>query len=495
MATLFQPSLSSGNSTRSGNNGTNHASPLPAPPQKHLPESKNSEKMWLHFRLNAIFLAKAYGGSLLLTSIGFPIFASVVTVSFYLAPSITLPILYLEHVDPSWYALVYGFLTSCLALLLFAAFRIHFATARGAKMDVYKLLKNCHSELKARLRIIDISNHVHTNDELDGYYRMEALRKAYEAYHDLTQSLFHNRSSIEWAFGTGYTSAWRLIHRAQEALIGVETDQEVISEVIHDVRSIQNLAFNDSTALIRKMLQAVKDISPDAMAYFEELRAVKNYADLFDPPHQRASVMKLLVDFFQKNKSMQQASANQMAREAIRQVKHTLNLYQDHLRETLVRLRNHVLISIAVTGFVTYLLVCNIILWHAPKLAISTATAYYLIGVIGGLFVRFYNESNNKDSPEDYGLFVSRLIATPLLSGLAGIGGVLVTATVSTVGSSGTALSWHTLFTYPPNLDYLIAATIFGSAPNLIIGTLQQRAQRYTTELQNSKGEGTSKDE
>jgi hypothetical protein len=50
-----------------------------------------------------------------------------------------------------------------------------------------------------------------------------------------------------------------------------------------------------------------------------------------------------------------------------------------------------------------------------------------------------------------------------------------------------------------PYLDYLIGAAIFGSAPNLIIGTLQQRAQRYTTELQNSKGEGkgegTSQDE
>lgn len=249
------------------------------------------------------------------------------------------------------------------------------------------------------------------------------------------------------------------------------------------------------------MLQAVKDINPEAMAYFEELQSDKNYAHLFDPPavHQHAPAMKLLVDFFKKKKPMQPARSNEMAREAIRQVKHTLNLYQDHLRETLVRLRNHVLISIALTGFVTYLLLCNIILWNALPPAISTATAYYMIGVIGGLFVRFYNESNNKDAPEDYGLFLSRLIATPLLSGLAGIGGVLITATVSTLGGNGSAISLDTIFKYPPNLDYLIAAAIFGSAPNLIIGTLQQRAQRYTTELQNSKGEGkgeeTSKDE
>lgn len=48
---------------------------------------------------------------------------------------------------------------------------------------------------------------------------------------------------------------------------------------------------------------------------------------------------------------------------------------------------------------------------------------------------------------------------------------------------------------YTTNGDYLIAAAIFGYAPNLIIGTLQQRAQKYSTELQNSKGEGNNKDE
>lgn len=535
---LSQPSVSGGNASQPGNNGTMASSAQPVPPQKDLTGLKNKRRA--HFWHGAMFWAKAYEGSLFLTSIGFPIFASAVTVSFYLAPHFPIPILGLDHVNSSWYAPIYGFLTSCLALLLFAAFRLRLATARGANMNVYELLKNSHSELKARLGLTDISDHVpmrSSSDEKQGtnnklhkilpqvpksrrypdekqdtnniqypfdvkpddegyYYRMEALRKAYEAYDDLTHILSHNHSGIEWAFGTGYTNAWRTVHRAQEALIGVETDQQMISDVIHDVRSIQRSPFSDGTALIRKLLQAVKDINPEAMAYFEELQSDKNYADLFDPPHQHASAMELLVDFFhQKKKPMPTVSSNLMAREAVRQVRHTVNLYQDHLRETLVRLRNHVWISIAVTGFVTYFLVCNVILWNAPASAISTATVYYLIGVMGGLFLRFYNESNNKDSPEDYGLFVSRLIATPLLSGLAGIGGILVTATVSTLGANGSTLSLDTIFMYPPNLDYLVAATIFGSTPNLIIGALQQRAQRYTTELQTSKGEATSKGE
>ena len=114
---LSQRSVSGGNVPQPGNNGTMPSSTSSAPSQKDLTGSR--KKMWPHFWYGAIFWAKAYRGSLLLTSIGFPIFASAVTVSFYLAPHFTLPILGLEHVNSSWYAPIYGFLTSCLALLLF----------------------------------------------------------------------------------------------------------------------------------------------------------------------------------------------------------------------------------------------------------------------------------------------------------------------------------------------------------------------------------------
>ena len=99
---------------------------------------------------------------------------------------------------------------------------------------------------------------------------------------DLDDYLFHKHSSTEWTLGIGYVNAWRLIHRAYEALVEFEPLQKVIGEVIHDIRSIQNSSIPDSNSLIRKMLQAVKDLSPEAMVYFEELRTDKNFSDLFD---------------------------------------------------------------------------------------------------------------------------------------------------------------------------------------------------------------------
>lgn len=174
---------------------------------------------------------------------------------------------------------------------------------------------------------------------------------------------------------------------------------------------------------------------------------------------------------------------------------HALHIYQDSLRSGLVRWRNTLYIAIALTGFVTYLLLCFVILWNTTQFAIGTATAYYMIGAITGLFVRFYNEANNKDAPaEDYGLLVARLIAIPLLSGLAAIGGVLIAATLPSL-SGQKSPDFGVIFNGPVTLEYFFAAAIFGYAPNLIIGNLQQRAHKYSTDLRNSQGEGSGKEE
>jgi hypothetical protein len=89
------------------------------------------------------------------------------------------------------------------------------------------------------------------------------------------------------------------------------------------------------------------------------------------------------------------------------------------------------------------------------------------------------------------GLFLSRILATPLLSGLAALGGVLVAATLPSL-SGQKAPELSTIFNGTVTIEYFFAAAIFGYAPNLIIGSLQQRAQKFSTDLQNSKGEGSN---
>jgi len=451
------------------------------------------------FRHSMRFIAEAYVSSLVITSVYFPIIASGATVCFYLAPQISFPLL---PIYSRWYAPVCGFFSASIICLLFAALRVRFSTASGANMYVYEDLVNRHDDLSARLKpamiekkLAAISNQNTQSDQF-ALYQMKALNVANKNYEKLCEILRKDQSGIEWTLGTGYVNAWHLVHRTQEALVGVETIEEVIGEVVHDIRAIQNSTISDRKDLIRKMLQAVKDLRPEAMVYFDELRADKYYADLF-PPHSNID----LADSTPTDELPHQSNQfEELAREAIRQVKHALNVYQDSLRRTLVRSRNYTYIAIALTAFITYFLLCIVILWNTNQVAIGSVTAYYMIGVITGLFVQFYNETKNKNDdapPDDYGLFISRLLATPVLSGLAAIGGVLVTATLPALSGKSVlnAPELGTIFNGTVTLEYLFAAALFGYSPNLIIGNLQQRTRKYSTDLQNSKGEVSGKDE
>src|SRR5436305_9440289 len=124
---------------------------------------------------------------------------------------------------------------------------------------------------------------------------------------------------------------------------------------------------------------------------------------------------------------------------------------------------------------------------NSNKGVLMAATAFYLVGAVAGLFGRFYAESNSDHSKDDYGLFTARLIATPLLSGLAGVGGVLITV-VLPVLSGQPIPGLDKIFTL--NSQYLFAAIVFGFTPNLLIRSLQQKAQKFAEGLESSKAGG-----
>jgi hypothetical protein len=191
-----------------------------------------------------------------------------------------------------------------------------------------------------------------------------------------------------------------------------------------------------------------------------------------------------------------------LARIALREVRSTLNSFRDKSWEGIARARNRLLTSIAVTGAVTHILLCiailssNVPVVGHPPMALIAATAFYLIGAVTGLFGRFYNESVAGSAVDDFGFSAARLVATPLLSGLAGIGGVLVTVMVAALGSTalGNDMSvpvmLNNIFQLDPRL--LFAAAVFGLTPNLLIKGLQEKAKKFESDLQSSKAEAST---
>jgi hypothetical protein len=123
--------------------------------------------------------------------------------------------------------------------------------------------------------------------------------------------------------------------------------------------------------------------------------------------------------------------AEMEARNVLRDVRRTIDEYRDNLWEGLVTGRNILMGTAIITGLLTYVLLCFAIITGASPASISAAIAFYLVGAGVGLFGRLYDESKVENVAQDYNLTLARIIVTPLLAGIAGVVGVLLTALLS----------------------------------------------------------------
>jgi hypothetical protein len=195
----------------------------------------------------------------------------------------------------------------------------------------------------------------------------------------------------------------------------------------------------------------------------------------------------------------------QEARSTIRQVRSSLHKFTNERWDALVRARNQLLGTALLASIITYILVVLGILAGivpiagvipVPESTLEQIIIFYLLGAIVGLFSRLLDESNAKDSDiahkDDYGLTAARILVTPLLSGLAALVGVLLTAmlsitlttTVSHVTTSFPPLrSIYNFNIYPQNLVF---AAVFGYLPSLVIGILKQQTNKIQSEIHSS---------
>lgn len=129
------------------------------------------------------------------------------------------------------------------------------------------------------------------------------------------------------------------------------------------------------------------------------------------------------------------------------------------------------------TGLLLYLLL-EIIITSIPPSAIIVAMVLVVVGAMVGLFSRLYKESQASTSIDDYGLTTARLVVTPMFSGIAAIGGVLVIQQI---------YSMVNLFD-PKHLTMgLLVAAICGIIPNLFMNAFQKQAEQYKADLKSAQ--------
>jgi hypothetical protein len=176
------------------------------------------------------------------------------------------------------------------------------------------------------------------------------------------------------------------------------------------------------------------------------------------------------------------------------EVRYEINHFRDNVWEGIVHARNRLAETSVVLGLAAYALLALAIFANTPNRIIIWVVTYFLVGAIIGLFARAQGEWSANTAVDDFGLSTARLIHTPWLSGLAAVGGVLVTSILDShllsEGSSTSTLA--DIFRDRPSL--LIVAAVFGLTPDLIIRRLTQQVDRYKEDLQSTQSSQSTED-
>jgi hypothetical protein len=298
------------------------------------------------------------------------------------------------------------------------------------------------------------------------------------------------RSGTRWVLGNGFIDLWIRLHRAEAALFVVEPKAEVIADAFHDESRLIGSNIGNSDQLLRKLRAAVailggkKYLSSDAATLLQNVEASTD------------------------NETQSEA------RLILRDVRDATMEFRDKCREGLNQARNQLMWTGLVTGIIAYSMLALAILVGAERSAIIAAVAFFLMGAIVGLFAQLRSWSSGEGSggdEDDFGLAQARLLYAPLLSGLAGVGGVLVaTMLYASINGSiilgagngtgnqttGNSTSGSVEAIETPHLEQifdlredrfgLVLAAIFGLTPELLINRLQGQADKYKVDLQST---------
>jgi hypothetical protein len=404
--------------------------------------------------------------SLLRTGFGMPIVAVLATVLMFSTKSAWF--LGGTQDGQAVHAVVYGILIAAicwLALTIFYA-AAGFATFQKANINVYLDFRRQFWEA------VDSLPTSNQTPERDDSVLAQARRGMIRIYTIMSQ-----RSGMQWVIGYGYIDLWRRLHDAQDLLTTARTPIEMVSMGIYNLSSLRGSNIDNADLLLAQTRQAILDIDPTAESYLDQPVARTTVASNKNPPP--AS---------QQQAAKPDTSAAAEALAVIRDVHRAIVQYRDSKWAGLVAARARLMRSTAYTGIFTFLLLAAVIIFGATIINVEAATIFYLVGVLfGGLFQRLYNDGTSNIEVEDYGLATAQLVQISLISGLAGIAGVVLAGLlpITTGGGSGTAVltNLNDIFSFDRFGVGLIVAAVFGVTPGLLLSRLQQQANQLASDI------------
>jgi hypothetical protein len=248
-----------------------------------------------------------------------------------------------------------------------------------------------------------------------------------------------------WTSRSSYITAWERLHRAEEALIGAELEDDLLDDANHDQLRLKGSAIPRSPALLKMnddAIRALKATTPD-------------------------------LDVGRRN---------------VKEVRMAVNDYRDSTWDALVGLRNRTtktLLLVELTGVASLSLA---LVGGVPSKALVAASAFFLVGALVGLFNHLYTLATAGDtSVDDYGLANARLLALPVYSGLAAVGGVLLSTFTGVHSGKAVGEALSTAFDVQQSPFTLVIAAVFGLAPGRLITGLNQKGQKLQSAIKSTE--------
>ena len=434
--------------------------------------------------------ARAYVASLVVTSLMLPGIAGTITMILFLIGGG-------ESAGASRYAWlnatgtrswIFGTLIAIVAWMALAVLFRRYAYVDRANPSEYEKLLQGYETLRTRLDV--------ERAAAAGPAAAVAQVHLDEVGHALGVLEPHEGPGWRWAAAIGYVGMHERLHRAEEALLALDDPAEIRAEIAFDISRLTGSRIADSRDLVKR-LEGMAD-------------ALKSGGD---------------------------AALGADVRAGLRRIRQTVNEFRDSRRAGLVRARNNLFGTVLFTAMNAYVLLGIAMIMGAGRPQILAATVFYLVGACVGLFRQLAAAgSADTHSEEDYGLATARLIHTPLFSGLAGVGGVVLTLialavtprpatpsstpagttpTVETISSTATTetttmptattsnatISDDTTSNEVPSLEQIfslenptavVIAAIFGLTPGLLMSRLHSNAEKFKVDLRSTEAAETA---
>jgi len=360
------------------------------------------------------------------------------------------------------------------------------ATVRVAQTRSYWELRRRSEQLRKRLNVVEQDLPAAGWSTSQEMALDEANKQLDEVKRALLRPASRSRTNgLEWVSAMGYVSLWRRVDRAEEALMDLEPREALLGDALHDKLRLAGAGIRRDQ-LEAALAAAVNVIDP------------KGFERYFAPTMQAGNVEATTVVGQPASRAAEAPSPvltdpadEPLARAVLREVRHALNSFTQDAMEGIVRARNRLWRAITLTATTTFLLVGIAVLSNVPKPQLVAASVFFLVAAVVGLFNLLRAQATADSGVEDFNMFEARLVHTPLISGLAGVAGVVLVAVAPYLTGSAPASDGQTLLAGIFNLDTnhagLLVAAAFGLAPERIIGPLQDQTEKLKGQVKAGK--------